>query len=121
MENQEELLFETIEQVRESLSRWFKEKWVDVSKKVKGKHPPCGRSDADKGAYPKCRPSKKVSKKTPRTSGSYTKKQKKSMTQSKRKKEKSAPSKSAGGGARKPKVSTYKPKKKKVRKKRKSK
>ena len=45
------------------LNRWFKEKWVDISRKDKsGKHPECGRDDADKGAYPKCRPSKKVSK-----------------------------------------------------------
>jgi hypothetical protein len=27
------------ESVNEDLGRWFKEKWVDVSKKVKGKHP----------------------------------------------------------------------------------
>jgi hypothetical protein len=33
------------------LKRWFKEKWVDISKKDEsGKHPECGRSDADKGA-----------------------------------------------------------------------
>jgi hypothetical protein len=35
------------EVLQEDLGRWFKEKWVDVSKKVNGKHPPCGRSDAD--------------------------------------------------------------------------
>ena len=102
------LLFISME--NESLDRWFKEKWVDVSRKDKsGKHPPCGKDDSDKEGYPKCRPSKKVNSKTPRTSGSYSKKQKKSMTQSKRKKEKDAPSKSAGGGARKPKMSKYKP------------
>ena len=44
------------ENVNEDLKRWFKEKWVDVSKKVDGKHPPCGRKDADGKAYPKCRP-----------------------------------------------------------------
>ena len=32
--------------LKEDLRRWFKEKWVDVSKKVGGKHPPCGRSEA---------------------------------------------------------------------------
>ena len=33
-----------------NLNRWFKEKWVDVSRKDKdGKHPPCGRSKAKKG------------------------------------------------------------------------
>ena len=54
------------EVLKEDLRRWFKEKWVDVSRKVKGKHPPCGRKDADGKAYPKCRPSKKVSKETPK-------------------------------------------------------
>ena len=54
------------EVLREDLARWFKEKWVDVSKKVDGKHPPCGRKDADGKSYPKCRPSKKVSKETPK-------------------------------------------------------
>jgi len=50
------------EVLKEDLRRWFKEKWVDVSRKVDGKHPPCGRKDADGKSYPKCRPSKKVSK-----------------------------------------------------------
>lgn len=70
------------------LKRWFKEKWVDVSKKNKsGKHPPCGRDNADKGGYPKCRPSNKVSKKTPKVASSYSKKDKKAMTSQKRNKE----------------------------------
>ena len=30
---------------KEDLGRWFKEKWVDVSK-IDGKHPPCGRKRA---------------------------------------------------------------------------
>ena len=47
------------------LRRWFKEKWVDVKT---GK--PCGRSGKEKSkrAYPYCRPSRKVSSKTPATS-----------------------------------------------------
>jgi ribosomal protein L44E len=75
----------------EDLRRWFKEKWVDVSKKVKGKHPPCGRKDADGKSYPKCRPSKKVSKETPKVVSSYSKKEKKSMTSQKRRAEKKDP------------------------------
>jgi len=79
----------------EDLGRWFKEKWVDVSKKIDGKHPPCGRSSAngEKGrkGYPKCRPSKKVSKDTPKVSSSYSKKEKKSMTTQKRSAEKKDP------------------------------
>ena len=79
------------EVLKEDLRRWFKEKWVDVSKKVDGKHPPCGRKDADGKSYPKCRPSKKVSKETPKIASSYDKKEKKSMTTQKRRAEKKEP------------------------------
>ncbi len=71
------------------LNRWFKEKWVDVSRKDKdGKHPPCGRSKANKSSkgYPKCRPSVKVSGKTPKTSGSMSEGQKRAATKRKRSK-----------------------------------
>ena len=44
------------------LRRWFKEDWKDVKT---GK--PCGRSEGEDRAYPYCRPSKKVSSKTPAT------------------------------------------------------
>ena len=44
------------------LTRWLKEKWVDVKT---GK--PCGRSKGEKRGYPACRPSKRVSSKTPKT------------------------------------------------------
>jgi len=79
------------EVLKEDLRRWFKEKWVDVSKKVDGKHPPCGRKDADGKSYPKCRPSKKISKETPKISSSYDKKEKKAMTSQKRRVEKKDP------------------------------
>jgi hypothetical protein len=79
------------EVLKEDLTRWFKEKWVDVSKKVDGKHPPCGRKDADGKSYPKCRPSKKVSKETPKVASSYDKKEKKAMTSQKRRAEKKEP------------------------------
>ena len=46
------------------LTRWFKEKWVDVKT---GK--PCGRSKGESRAYPACRPKKRVSSKTPKTVG----------------------------------------------------
>jgi hypothetical protein len=82
---------ESGEVLKEDLRRWFKEKWVDVSKKVDGKHPPCGRKDADGKSYPKCRPSKKVSKETPKVASSYSKKEKKSMTSQKRRAEKEDP------------------------------
>lgn len=70
-----------------NLNRWFKEKWVDVSRKKKdGSHPPCGRSKASKSSkgYPKCRPSVKVSSKTPKTSGSMSEGQKQAATKRKR-------------------------------------
>jgi len=79
------------EVLQEDLRRWFKEKWVDVSKKVDGKHPPCGRKDADGKSYPKCRPSKKVSKETPKVASSYSKKEKGAMTSQKRRAEKKDP------------------------------
>ena len=46
-----------------ALKRWFKEKWVDVRT---GK--PCGRTKGEKRGTPYCRPSKRVSSKTPKTS-----------------------------------------------------
>jgi len=46
------------------LTRWFKENWVDVKT---GK--PCGRKKGEKRGYPACRPSKRVSSKTPKTTG----------------------------------------------------
>ena len=73
--------------VQKNLNRWFREKWVDVSRKDKdGKHPPCGRSEAKTSSkgYPKCRPSIKVSSKTPKTSGSMSSGQKQAATKRKR-------------------------------------
>ena len=75
--------------VVKNLNRWFKEKWVDVSRKDKdGKHPPCGRSKAKTSSkgYPKCRPSVKVSSDTPKTSRSMTTGQKRAATKRKRSK-----------------------------------
>jgi hypothetical protein len=95
------------EEINEDLGRWFKEKWVDVSKKVKGKHPPCGRKDADGKAYPKCRPSKKISKETPKVASSYDKDEKKAMTQQKRRAEKKDPKIGTGN---KPTMTSYKKK-----------
>ena len=52
-----------------SLTRWFKEKWVDVKT---GKD--CGRGKDEKGRpYPACRPSKRISSKTPKTKGEMSK------------------------------------------------
>tara|TARA_Y100001937_G_scaffold17403_1_gene24073 strand:+ start:4250 stop:4525 length:276 start_codon:yes stop_codon:yes gene_type:complete len=51
-----------------NLKRWFKEKWKDE------KGNPCGSSKNKKTK--KCRPTKRVSSKTPRTWGSMSKSQK---------------------------------------------
>ena len=56
-----------------ALKRWFKEDWKDVST---GKA--CGRKKGDGRSTPYCRPSKRVSSKTPKTSGEMTAAQKKS-------------------------------------------
>ena len=46
-----------------ALKRWFKEDWKDVKT---GK--PCGRKKGEKRGVPYCRPTKRVSSKTPKTS-----------------------------------------------------
>lgn len=46
-----------------SLTQWFKEEWVDISRPKKdGGFEPCGRNDADKGKYPKCVPASRASR-----------------------------------------------------------
>ena len=50
-------------QVRKDLDKWFKEKWVDISRpKEGGGFEPCGRNDASSGKYPKCVPASKAAK-----------------------------------------------------------
>lgn len=50
-----------------SLRRWFKEDWKDVRT---GK--PCGRQEGEDRGTPYCRPSKRVSEKTPKTASEMT-------------------------------------------------
>ena len=66
------------------LSKWFRERWVDISRKKKsGGHPACGASAGKKSrrggkrAYPKCVPAAKAA--------SMSKKQKRSAVTRKRK------------------------------------
>ncbi len=56
-----------------NLKRWFKEDWKDVRT---GKA--CGRQKGEKRGTPYCRPSKRVSEKTPKTSSEMTSTEKKS-------------------------------------------
>lgn len=61
------------------LKRWFKEEWVDVRS---GK--PCGRREGEKRGTPYCRPSKRVSERTPVTASEITTAQKKKRIQQKK-------------------------------------
>ena len=61
--------------VNEDLKNWFKKKWVNIGKKVGGKHPPCGTSGEKRG-YAKCVPASKAA--------SMSKKEKESATRRKR-------------------------------------
>ena len=99
----------------EDLAVWFGKKkkpkgssqpkgpWVDICRKVDGKHPPCGRQDSDKGSYPKCRAAG--------VAGKMSDSQKKSACQQKRKAEKNDPQ---SGKGQKPVMTSYKTKKESV-------
>lgn len=56
-----------------ALKRWFKEDWKDVRT---GKA--CGRQEGEKRGTPYCRPSKRVSSKTPKTASEITPAEKRS-------------------------------------------
>jgi len=75
--------------------------WVNICRKVDGKHPPCGRSEADTKGYPKCRAAG--------VAGKMSDSQKKAACAQKRKAEKKDPKIGTGN---KPTMTSYKPKKK---------
>lgn len=99
--------------LNEDLAVWFGKKkkpkgssqpkgpWVNICRKVDGKHPPCGRSDTSKGAYPKCRAAGVASK--------MSDSQKRSACQQKRAAEKKDTQRGKG---QKPVMTSYKPRKK---------
>ena len=62
------------------LTDWFKEKWVDVKT---GK--PCGRkkSETKRKGYPACRPTRRVSSKTPKLLSELSPAEKKRFTAAK--------------------------------------
>jgi hypothetical protein len=55
-----------------ALKRWFKEDWKDVRTGEA-----CGRKAGEKRGTPYCRPTKRVSSKTPKTSGEMSSSEKK--------------------------------------------
>ena len=98
--------------LNEDLAVWFGTKkkpkgskqpkgpWVNICRKVDGKHPPCGRSDTDKGGYPKCRAAG--------VAGKMSDSEKRSACQQKRNAEKKD---TQTGKGQKPIMTSYKPKK----------
>jgi hypothetical protein len=67
---------------KKGLLRWYKEDWINLNKPIKNKsgkiigYEKCGREQFSmKEKYPLCRPSKKVTKETPKTYKELTKKQ----------------------------------------------
>ena len=66
------------------LARWYKENWVDLNRPTSIGFAKCGRRSLE-GKYPLCRPSKRVTSKTPRT---YKEISKKSIKKAKKQKSK---------------------------------
>lgn len=101
--------------LNEDLAVWFGTKkkpkgskqpkgpWVNICRKVDGKHPPCGRPDTSKGAYPKCRAAG--------VAGKMSDSAKKAACAQKRKAEKQD---TQTGKGQKPIMTSYKPKKKRT-------
>jgi len=102
-----------VDTINEDLAVWFGKKkkpkgssqpkgpWVNICRKVDGKHPPCGRHDTSKGSYPKCRAAG--------VAGKMSDSAKKAACAQKRAAEKKDPQ---TGKGQKPVMTSYKPKKK---------
>lgn len=101
------------ELLKEDLAVWFGTKkkpkgskqpkgpWVNICRKDKdGKHPPCGRPEADSKGYPKCRAAG--------VAGKMSDSQKRAACSQKRRAEKKDPKTGTGN---KPTMTSYKPKK----------
>ena len=104
-----------VHSINEDLAVWFGKKkkpkgssqpkgpWVDICRRVDGKHPPCGRKDADSGSYPKCRAAG--------VAGKMSDSQKRAACQQKRKAEKNDPQRGKG---QKPVMTSYKTRKESI-------
>lgn len=105
--------YETV--LKEDLAVWFGTKkkpkgsnqpkgpWVNICKKINGKHPPCGRPEAESKGYPKCRAVHVASK--------MSDQQKRSACQQKRNAEKKNPKLGTGN---KPTMTSYKTRKESI-------
>ena len=101
--------------LNEDLAVWFGTKkkpkgskqpkgpWVNICRKVDGKHPPCGRPDADSKGYPKCRAAG--------VAGKMSDSEKRSACQQKRKAESKD---TQTGKGQNPVMTHYEPKKKRT-------
>ena len=110
IEDPEKIIQQATGPIKEDLAVWFGTKkkpkgskqpagpWVNICRKVDGKHPPCGRPEAIDKGYPKCRAAGVASK--------MSASQKKSACQQKRTAEKTH---SKSGTGNKPKMTHYKP------------
>lgn len=69
-----------------NLKRWYDERWVDISRPKKGSkgYESCGRKTSKTGKYPVCRPSVRISSKTPMTVRQMSKKRRNSAISRKR-------------------------------------
>jgi len=100
------------ELLKEDLAVWFGTKkkpkgskqpkgpWVNICRKVDGKHPPCGRTEASDKGYPKCRAAG--------VAGKMSASEKRAACQQKRRAEKTNPKTGTGN---KPKMVSHKKKK----------
>lgn len=116
VEPPEKLIQQAVGPLKEDLAVWFGTKkkpkgskqpkgpWVNICRKVDGKHPPCGRPEASDKGYPKCRAAGVASK--------MSDSEKRSACQQKRNAEKGH---SKTGTGNKPKMTHYEPKKESVR------
>lgn len=116
VEPPEKLIQQAVGPLKEDLAVWFGTKkkpkgskqpkgpWVNICRKVDGKHPPCGRPEASDKGYPKCRAAGVASK--------MSDSEKRSACQQKRKAEKTH---SKSGTGNKPKMTHYEPKNESLR------